>query len=81
MVMQSMTREEGLYGFNVNASGRRAASTVFIMLLSGLVLYLVYGVGARDLGERLALREKRRARRAKWAARLLPRKKTAGGSR
>ena len=81
MVMQSMTREEGLYGFNVNASGRRAASTVFIMLLSGLVLYLVYGVGARDLGERLALREKRRARRAKWAARLLPRKKAAGGSR
>lgn len=70
MVMQSMTREEGLYGFNVNASGRRAASTVFIMLLSGLVLYLVYGIGARDLGERLAAKEKRRARRARLLARL-----------
>ena len=54
MVIQSMCREEGLYGYNVNASGRRCASTVFIMLVSGLILYLVYGVGARDLGERLA---------------------------
>ena len=47
---------------NMNASGRRCASTVFIMLVSGLILYLVYGVGARDLGERLAIREKRRKR-------------------
>ncbi len=77
MVMQSMTREEGLYGYNVNASGRRAASTVFIMLLSGLVLYLVYGVGARDLGERLSQRERRRAFRNRLAARWLPRKKQA----
>ncbi len=60
MVIQAMCREEGLYGYNVNASGRRCASTVFIMLVSGLILYLVYGVGSRDLGERLALREKRR---------------------
>ena len=66
MVMQSMTREEGLYGYNVNASGRRAASTVFIMLVSGLILYLVYGVGARDLGERLMIREKWRQRRVKF---------------
>ena len=51
MVIQSMCAEEGLYGYNVNASGRRCASTVFIMLVSGLILYLVYGVGARDLGE------------------------------
>jgi len=70
MVMQAMTREEGLYGYNVNASGRRAASTVFIMLLSGLILYLVYGVGARDLGERLAAREKRRKRRDRILTRL-----------
>ncbi len=47
---------------NVNAYGRRNASTVFIMVLSGLILYLVYGVGSRDLGERLTIREKRRAR-------------------
>ena len=62
MVIQSMCAEEGRDGMNVNASGRRCASTVFIMLLSGLILYLVYGVGARDLGERLAIREKRRKR-------------------
>ncbi|MBR0228733.1 MAG: iron ABC transporter permease [Clostridia bacterium] len=43
-----------------NAPGRQCASTVFIMLVSGLILYLVYGVGARDLGERLERREKRR---------------------
>ena len=63
MVIQSMTREEGLYGYNINASGRRCASTVFIMIVSGLILYLVYGVGARDLSERLEAR-------AKWRRRL-----------
>ena len=62
MVIQSMCREEGLYGYNVNASGRRCASTVFIMLVSGLILYLVYGVGARDLGERLEARDRHRKR-------------------
>ena len=62
MVLQSMTREEGLYGYNVNATGRRNASTVFIMLVSGLILYLVYGIGARDLAERLARRDKWRKR-------------------
>ncbi len=62
MVIQSMCREEGLYGYNVNASGRRCASTVFIMIVSGLILYLVYGVGSRDLGERLEIRDRRRKR-------------------
>lgn len=62
MVIQSMTADEGLYGYNINASGRRCASTVFIMVVSGVILYLVYGVGARDLGERIALRERRRKR-------------------
>jgi iron(III) transport system permease protein len=67
MVIQSMVHDEGRDGYNVNASGRRCASTVFIMLVSGLILYLVYGVGARDLGERLERREKRRKR---WHALL-----------
>ncbi len=74
MVIQSMCADEGLYGYNVNASGRRCASTVFIMLVSGLILYLVYGVGARDLGDRLALKEERRKRRE----RLLAKFKRAG---
>ena len=60
MVIQAMCAEEGLYGYNVNASGRRCASTVFIMIVSGIILYLVYGVGSRDLSERLAIRERRR---------------------
>ena len=70
MVIQNMCAEEGRDGYNVNASGRRCASTVFIMLVSGLILYLVYGVGARDLADRLALKEKRRKRREKIVARL-----------
>jgi iron(III) transport system permease protein len=65
MVIQSMTMDEGLYGYNVNASGRRCASTVFIMIVSGIILWLVYGVGARDLSERLEARKKRRERFAK----------------
>ena len=68
MVIQAMCAEEGLYGYNVNASGRRCASTVFIMVVSGIILYLVYGVGARDLGERLEARDRRRKRREKIAA-------------
>ncbi|MBR2808026.1 MAG: iron ABC transporter permease, partial [Oscillospiraceae bacterium] len=59
MVIQAMCADEGLYGYNVNASGRRCASTVFIMIVSGIILYLVYGVGARDLGERLEARDRR----------------------
>ena len=72
MVIQSMTAEEGRDGYNVNASGRRCASTVFIMIVSGIILYLVYGVGARDLGERLAIREKRRKRLEKFRRKILP---------
>ena len=72
MVIQSMTREEGLYGYNVNASGRRCASTVFIMLVSGLILYLVYGVGARDLSERLEDRAKWRRRFGKLLGKEKP---------
>ena len=70
MVMQSMCNEEGRDGMNMNASGRRCASTVFIMLVSGLILYLVYGVGARDLGERLAIRERRKKRLQKIGRKL-----------
>lgn len=55
-----MTLEERRDGYNVNASGRRSASTLFIMLVSGLILYLVYCVGARNLGDRLKIKEKRR---------------------
>lgn len=65
MVIQSMCAEEGMYGYNVNASGRRCASTVFIMVVSGIILYLVYGVGSRDLGERLEIRDRRRKRMEK----------------
>lgn len=70
MVIQSMTAEEGRDGYNINASGRRCASTVFIMIVSGIILYLVYGVGARDLGERLAIRERRRKRLEKFRRRF-----------
>ena len=70
MVIQNMTAEEGRDGYNINASGRRCASTVFIMIVSGIILYLVYGVGARDLGERLEIREKRRKRLERFRARL-----------
>ena len=70
MVIQNMCAEEGRDGYNVNASGRRCASTVFIMLVSGLILYLVYGVGARDLGERLEAREKWKKRFRRLRSRL-----------
>lgn len=70
MIMQSMTLEEGKDGYNVNASGRRCASTVFIMLVSGLILYLVYGVGSRDLGDRIAIKQRRKARREKFIAKF-----------
>ncbi len=73
MVIQNMCAEEGRDGYNVNASGRRCASTVFIMIVSGIILYLVYGVGARDLGERLERRDRRRKRIARLKAKLLHR--------
>ena len=74
MVIQNMCAEEGRDGYNVNATGRRNASTVFIMAVSGLILYLVYGVGARDLGERLEARERRRRMYSKMTAVFKPRK-------
>ena len=77
MVIQSMCAEEGLYGYNVNASGRRCASTVFIMIVSGIILYLVYGVGARDLGERLEAKDRRRKRIERFKGRFGKKKETA----
>lgn len=74
MVIQNMCAEEGRDGYNVNATGRRNASTVFIMIVSGVILYLVYGVGARDLGERLEIREKRRRMYQKMVAKVRPHK-------
>ena len=74
MVIQNMCAEEGRDGYNVNATGRRNASTVFIMIVSGLILYLVYGVGARDLGERLEAKEKRRRMYQKVVAKIKPAK-------
>ena len=65
MVIKSMTETDQRAYYNLNALGRQCASTVFIMCVSGLILYLVYGVGSRDLGERLERRERRRKRRAK----------------
>ena len=62
MVIQSMCEDEGRGMSNMNASGRRCASTVFIMVISGIILYLVYGVGSRDLAERIARKEKRIAK-------------------
>ena len=61
MVIQGML-DDASRGANMNALGRQCASTVFIMVVSGIVLYLVYGVGSRDLGERLEIRKKRRER-------------------
>ena len=74
MVIQTMCAEEGLNGYNVNATGRRLASTVFIMVVSGIILYLVYGVGARDLAERIAIRERRQQRIQKVVSRFKPNK-------
>ena len=74
MVIQNMCAEEGRDGYNINATGRRNASTVFIMVVSGLILYLVYGVGARDLGERLEAKEKRRRMYQKVKAVFKPHK-------
>ena len=46
-------------------------------IISGIILYLVYGVGARDLAERLDRREKRRRRVAAVKAKLGLGSKTA----
>lgn len=60
MVIKAMTETDNRAYYNLNALGRQCASTVFIMIVSGIILYLVYGVGARDLGERLEAKEKRK---------------------
>lgn len=70
MVIKSMTETDQRAYYNLNALGRQCASTVFIMCVSGLILYLVYGVGSRDLGERLERREKRRKFREKISGKL-----------
>lgn len=79
MIIQSMCAEEGMYGYNVNASGRRCASTVFIMVVSGVILYLVYGVGSRDLGERLEAKDRRRKRMEHLRSRFTGKKKAGAG--
>ena len=68
MVIQGMLAD-ATRGANMNALGRRCASTVFIMIVSGLILYLVYGVGARDLGERLEAKKRWRERLDKLTGR------------
>lgn len=60
MVIKSMTETDARAYYNLNALGRQCASTVFIMIVSGMILYLVYGVGSRDLAERLEAKEKRK---------------------
>lgn len=62
MILQKMLFGAGDYGYNINAQGRRLASTVFVMIVSFIILYLVYGVGSRDLQEKLRIRENRKAR-------------------
>ena len=63
MILQSMTNEEfQRAGRNLNAEGRRLAATVFIMLVSGVMLYIAYGLPSRDLSEKLAARDKWRKR-------------------
>lgn len=59
MVIKAMTETDARAYYNLNALGRQCASTVFIMILSGIILWLVYGVGARDLAERLEAKKKR----------------------
>ncbi|MBR5344666.1 MAG: iron ABC transporter permease [Clostridia bacterium] len=59
MVVKGLT-ETGNNSSQFNQAGLRCAATVLIMVVSGIILYLVYGVGARDLAERLKRREKRR---------------------
>ncbi len=69
MVIQGMLGDSSR-GSNMNAQGRQLAATVFIMIVSGIVLYLVYGVGARDLGERLDARKKWRGRWEKLSGKI-----------
>ena len=59
MVLKSMTQGEGEGGLNINATGRQMAATVFLMVFSGIILYLIYGVGGRDIAEKVAAKKKR----------------------
>lgn len=61
MVVKALT-DTGNNSNQLNMVGCRCAATVFIMIVSGIILYLVYGVGSRDLAERLTRREKRNMR-------------------
>ncbi len=61
MVVKGLT-ETGNNSNQLNQAGCRCAATVLIMIVSGIILYLVYGVGSRDLAERLSRREKIRAK-------------------
>lgn len=65
MVLKAMTVNEGLNGTNVNASGRQCAASVFLMIVSGTILYLVYGVGSRDLSEKLETKNRRKKHNSK----------------
>lgn len=70
MVLKSMTQSEGDLGLNVNATGRQMAATVFLMIMSGIILYLVYGVGGRDIAEKLEAKKKRQQFVAKLTGKL-----------
>ena len=61
MVIKSMTETDARAYYNLNAAGRQCASTVMIMIVSGIILYLVYGVGGRDITEKLQARARRKA--------------------
>ena len=61
MVIKSMTETDARAYYNLNAAGRQCASTVMIMIVSGIILYLVYGVGSRDITERLEAKKRRKA--------------------
>ncbi|MBO2516095.1 MAG: iron ABC transporter permease [Clostridiales bacterium] len=76
MIIKTMTEraENGRSMDNMNAMGRQCASTVFIMIVSGIVLYLVYGIGSRDLAERLEIRDRRRKRLYRIKSKLTGRK-------
>ena len=43
----------------MNATGRQMAATVFLMVFSAIILYLIYGVGGRDIAEKVAAKKKR----------------------
>ncbi|MBR4711803.1 MAG: iron ABC transporter permease [Clostridia bacterium] len=76
MVVKALT-DEGNNALQINQEGCRCAATVLIMVVSTVILYLVYGVGSRDLAERLDRRARRRARFARLTGRSRRAKKEA----